>query len=57
MACYWSTSYIFVALEINKYIVYKYMYTSRNLYIVHIQYIYTLKVRNSVSGKVMHYIE
>jgi hypothetical protein len=53
-------SHIFVALEINKYIAYKYMYRYRNvyiyMYIVHIDYTYTLQVLKSISGKLMHYI-
>jgi len=48
-------SYIFIALEINKYVLQKCI-LYRNLHILHIQYIHTLHVCMSTSGIIIHFI-
>jgi hypothetical protein len=45
-----NVSYIFITLEINKYIL------NSNVYILYIQYTYTLHIHMDTSGIVIHYI-
>jgi len=49
-------SYILIALEINNYIVYKYMCVCVCVYILYVEYLYTLQVHMYSSGIVVHYI-
>ena len=44
----------FTELEINEYILYRDI-IYRNVYVLYIQYVYTLQVRISTSGTVVHY--
>jgi len=49
-------SYIFIALEINKYLYINVCLSYRNVYTLYIWYIHTLYVCMSTSGIVIHYI-